>query len=458
MQNLGMDIHRFHTFEDQVAYFTDRTGVHLPRMTYGKGAFFRDLGQWSSTYSSQAQDMDCAHILPDPVQGLSFPRAVDVLSTTLSLSSQTIEPDEIYALMKTFGLPREKATQPVISLSGGEMLLLNFAKTKAMLPVVDGVVACSPIHWLNENSYQYWQKLVDACQKKQRFVDVALLMGEPFIDEETGKPESFSEPVSLVEWRLTLEHPVVEFEEIRFPSYHPASKIVYALADEAGHMGLQSPVLMTGDNGVGKSIFAKLMSGILKPSKGKFEIKAPNGNGYARLIFQDAIDQLFGKSIDGHLNWVFRFNKEKGEAARQIFAELDSEMREYFKDRPGEAKALGREDEHHTLLQAKISLIAERLATRPPVLVLDEPGWALSGPIARKLVGAVCRLAGKMQVAIVLISHHARWWEGMVHTHCHLEKQGSDQVVIRICGSSTSELYKNQVSRGPGSKVSRNRP
>ena len=142
-----MNIHRFNTFEDQVAYFTERTGVHLPRMTCGKGAFFRDLGQWSSTFSSQAQDMDCAHILPDPVQGLSFPRAVDVLSTTLSLSSQTIEPDEIYALMKTFGLPREKATQPVISLSGGEMLLLNFAKAKAMLPVVDGVVACSPIHW-----------------------------------------------------------------------------------------------------------------------------------------------------------------------------------------------------------------------------------------------------------------------------------------------------------------------
>lgn len=160
-------------------------------------------------------------------------------------------------------------------------------------------------------------------------------------------------------------------------------------------------------------------------------ISAPNGTGHARLIFQDAIDQLFGKSIDGHLAWVFRFDREKGAVAQQIYTELDSRMRDYFMDRSEEAEALGTPSEHCTLLQAKISLIAERLATRPPVLVLDEPGWGLSGPIARKLVESVCRIAGGLKVAIVLISHHARWWTGMVHSRCHLEKQGHDHVVIR---------------------------
>ena len=430
MQNPGMNIHRFNSFEKQVAYFTERTGVHLPRMTFGKGAFFRDLGQWSSTYSSQAQDMNCAHILPDPVQGLSFPRAVDVLSSALSLSSKAVDVDQIYGLLETFGLSREKATQPVISLSGGEMLLLNFAKAKAMLPAVDGVVACSPIHWLNENSYQYWERLVDACRERKCFIDVALLKGEPFIDEKTARPETLIKPVPMVEWQMVLDHPVVEFEEIRFPSYHPASRIKYGLTDGHGQLALKSPVLMTGDNGVGKSIFAKLLCGILKPAAGDLAIRAPNGTGYARLIFQDAIDQLFGKSIDGHLNWVFRFNREKGEAARDIYTKLDNAMRDYLKDRPDEANALGPEAVPTTLLQAKISLIAERLATRPPVLVLDEPGWALSGPIARKLVEAACRLAGEMKVAMVLISHHARWWKGMVHSHCHLEKQDTDQVRV----------------------------
>ena len=426
-----MNIHRFYSFENQVAYFTERTGVHLPRMTYGKGAFFKDLGKWSSTYSRQAQDVSCAHILPDPVQGLSFPRAVDVLSSALSLSSKAIDPAEIYALLETFGLTREKATQPVISLSGGELLLLNFAKAKAMLPSVDGVVACSPILWLNENSYQYWEKLVKACRGRQRFVDVALLKGEPFIDEETVKPENIKDTVPGVEWQVVLNQPIVEFEEIRFPSHHPASRIAYGLAEGSGPMELASPMLLTGDNGVGKSIFAKLLGGILKPAAGSLAIEAPNGTGHARMIFQDAIDQLFGKSISGHLNWVFRFNREKGDAAHRIYAKIDDEMRAYFKDRPKEAQALGPQSERCTLLQAKISLVAERLATRPSVLVLDEPGWGLSGPVARKLVETVCRLAGGMQIAIVLISHHARWWKGMVHMHCHLEKQDSGHVAIR---------------------------
>ena len=74
-----------------------------------------------------------------------------------------------------------------------------------MLPFVGGVVACSPIHWLNENSYQYWEKLVDNYQQKQCFVDVVLLEGEPFIDEETIKPKTIIEPVPTVEWRLILD-------------------------------------------------------------------------------------------------------------------------------------------------------------------------------------------------------------------------------------------------------------
>ena len=105
-------------------------------------------------------------------------------------------------------------------------------------------------------------------------------------------------------------------------------------------------------------------------------------------------------------------------------------MRAFFKDRPEAAEALGPQTGRRTLLQAKISLVAERLAMRPPVLVLDEPGWGLSGATARKFVETVCRVAGRMQVAVVLISHHARWWKGMIHAHCHLEKQTEDRVVV----------------------------
>ena len=423
-------ITRFNSFEKQVSYFTHKTGVHLPRMTFGKGAFFKDLGMWSNTYHSRIDKIESVHILPDPVQGLSFPRAIDVLSSALSLSSEVIDETKIYELLDYFGLGEEKATQPVISLSGGETLLLNFAKAKAMLPYVDGIVACSPIHWLNENRYHYWEKLVGYYDEKHCFVDVALLEGEPFIDEVNEAPEALVHRMPVVGWCLSLEDPVIIFEEIRFPSYHPASRIEYYTGG-CETLDLQSPVLLTGDNGVGKSIFAKVLSGIIKPFSGAVSIQSPNGNGWSRLIFQDAIDQLFGKSIDGHMDWVFRFDGQKRQVAGKIYNEIDTTIREYTKDYPAHHEALGPPSEHCTLLQAKISLISERLATRPSVLILDEPGWGLSRSIARKLVEAVCRTAGNLKVAVVLISHHARWWQSMVHSRCHLSRNGRDTVVIR---------------------------
>lgn len=423
-------ISRFNSFEKQVLYFTHKTGVHLPRMTFGKGAFFKDLGMWSNTYRSRTGKTEFVHILPDPIQGLSFPRAVDVLSSALSLSSNTVDEDEIYGLLEYFGLSEEKATQPVISLSGGEILLLNFAKAKAMLPCVDGIVACSPIHWLNENRYHYWEKLTRYYDKKNCLVDVALLEGEPFIDEVNKEPEALEHTIPAVDWCLSLSDLTVIFEEIRFPSYHPASRIGYSIG--GGHtIDLQSPVLLTGDNGVGKSIFAKILSGIIKPSGGAVSIQSPNGDGCSRLIFQDAIDQLFGKSIDGHMDWVFRFDGQKRQVAGKIYNEIETAIREYTKDHPADREALGMQSGHCTLLQAKISLVSERLATLPSVLILDEPGWGLSRSIARKLVETVCRVAGNLKVAVILISHHARWWQCMVHSRCHLSRDGGDTVVIR---------------------------
>ncbi|MCG6909723.1 MAG: hypothetical protein LJE94_06305 [Deltaproteobacteria bacterium] len=424
-----MEINRFNAFEDQVSYFTEKTGVYLPRMTFGKGAFFRDLGTWSNTYRRQRQAGECVHILPDPVQGLSFPRPMDVLSSALSLSATNVEKGAVYDLLERFGLPAEKATQPVISLSGGEILLLNFAKAMAMRPFVSGLVACSPIHWLNEGRYHYWRKLADAFHHAGRFVNVALLKGEPFIDENNHPAAEDEGPVPAIDVQLVLEDPVVVFEEIRFPSYHPASRIAYRPDVGGQRLDLVSPVLMTGDNGVGKSVFGKLLCGIIKPAEGALAVAAPNKSGDARLIFQDAIDQLFGKSIDGHLGWVFRFDEKARRLARDLYAEIDGALRAHWEEGRDGAAAPAR---RCTLLQAKISLIAERLATRPAVLILDEPGWGLSRSIARRLVAVVCRAAANLDVAVVLISHHARWWQGMVHSRCHLSQAGSETVVMGV--------------------------
>jgi energy-coupling factor transport system ATP-binding protein len=204
----------------------------------------------------------------------------------------------------------------------------------------------------------------------------------------------------------------------------------YSACDK-NKLTLNSPTLLTGDNGVGKSVLSKILSGIIRTNKGEVSIQAPNGQCGARLLFQDSIAQLFGMSIDDHLDWVFKFEGDKRKVALSIYNEIDSVMREYLTVRGLDyLPALGEIATCNTLLQAKMSLIAERLASLPPLLILDEPGWGLSRSIARKFVWTVCQHASKYNVAILLISHQSDWWKGIIKSHLHLTKEHNANIRI----------------------------
>lgn len=432
-----VEISEFPSFEQQVSCFRDKTGVCLPRMTFGRGIFFRDFIGWMNGYGKKRQEMTSAHVLPNPAQGMSFPNAADVLSSALCLSpTHSHSEADIHKLLNNFGLPKDKATQSIVSLSGGELLLLNFAKAMAMLPAVDGIVACSPTHWLSKKRYKYWVSLEDAYLRAGKSVDVLLLDGEPFPNNSIKKDDPVPE-LTGVKWNLQVNEPEILFDEVQFPTYHPESVMKYSAQNE-GVFELNSPTLFTGDNGVGKSVFSKILAGIIKISDGKASIQAPNGSGNARLLFQDSITQLFGKSIDNHHDWVFRFEKDKRlgnlsicYAALSIYNEIDNSMREYFKNhRLKDISALGEQSKHNTLLQAKMSLIAERLASKPSLLILDEPGWGLSRSIARQFVWAICQQASKYNVAILLISHQSDCWEGIIKSHIHLTKMDNGNIGI----------------------------
>lgn len=428
------NIFTFHSFEEQLLCFKNKTGVHLPRMTCGRITFFRDFIYGLNNYGKSDQKITLAHILPNPAHGLSFPNAADVLSSALCLSrniKEHSELDMIQHLLETFGLPKDKATQSVTSLSGGELLLLGFAKANAMLPSVDGLVACSPTYWLNEQRYIYWNNLVNNYLSNGKYVDVLLLEGEPFPDNSININDDLMPKLAKdVKWEIQINEPEILFDEIQFPTYHPASIIKY-FAQNKKVFELISPTLLTGDNGVGKSVFSKILSRVKRLSSGDVTIKTPNGQGGACLLFQNSIEQLFGKSIDDHLDWVFRFEEDKRKIALSIYKELDSVMRVHIRNHGlMDSSAVGELTTHNTLLQAKMSLVAERLASVPPLLILDEPGWGLSRSIARKFVYAVCKQASKYGVAILLISHQLDCWKAMIKSHLHLTKEQDTNIRI----------------------------
>jgi len=426
-----MTISLFESYEEQLSYFTNVTNINLLPMTNGRTVFFKQLGSWFRDYSSESSSDYISYILPNPAQSLSFPTAIDVLSAALAMYQDSDSVDDAIELLMEFGLTPDKAGQPIVSLSGGELLLLNYAKAKAMLPTVNRMVACSPVHWLNINKYYYWDLLVSYYTGNKKNVDVVLLNGEPFPNKDELADSIYwhQEEIKQLHWKLFIDNPKVVFPEIKFPSYHPESSLEFI--SKYKELSLTSPTLVTGDNGIGKSIFAKVMAGVIKPVDGLVSFLSVNGKGNARLIFQDAIDQVFGMSIDAHLDWIFRFDSTRAKSARSIYSTIEQALRKTLHDNHfAGLSALGVAGKKTTLLQAKICLVAERIASSPPLIVLDEPSWGLSKSVSRIFLTEVCKQAHDNGVAVVIISHQPKWWDGLIQSHIQLTKQDDGKVML----------------------------
>jgi len=420
----------FDSYEEQVNYFVSLTKVKILPMTEGRISFLNQLGKWFSEYSNIESGQATASLIPpNPIHNFSFPTALEILSIAIKMHSDAYNVQNVYSLLEEYGLSKDKANQPIVSLSGGEILLLNYAKSNAMLPISTKLTACSPTYWLNSSKYEYWNKLARAFEEQGKHVNVALLRGEIFPGvNNTEMFEHFQEDENEIIWQLNAENPKVVFPEITFPSHTPESSIQYINNIKTK---LSSPTLITGDNGVGKSIFAKLLTGVLKPESGEVFAVSRNAKGYARMIFQDSIDQLFGMSIDNHMDWVFRGDANKSKLARTIYTEIESSLQASLHQNYFESLvALGESDKRTTLLQAKISLLSERIASLPPLIILDELGWGLSKPVSRLLLKEICLQAHKNGAAVAFISHQPDWWQGLIKSHMTLKKTDDNSVLI----------------------------
>jgi len=427
-----LEIHEFYSFEEQLSYFVNESKTSLIPTIPGARIFLGELGNWLVNYNDELTEDWVSVILPNPSQGMSFPTPFDVLSTILQLQfdSSSLN-DQVHNHLLEFGLDESMATRPVVSLSGGELLLLNYAKTKAMLPVVKGLFACSPLRWLNPKRFEMWEHLVSAMHHKNKFIDVSLLLGEPFIDYEYDAAAIFEKKATIPakKWELVLNDPKVTFQETSFPTYQEESCIEFECS--ASTMDLMSPSLVIGDNGIGKSVLAKVLSGIITPSEGDAYSVSQNGKGLARVLFQDSIEQLFGKTVDAHSQWVFRFDSWISKKAESIYQSMESAIRNdlhsfHFKG----ISSLGTADKKSSLLQAKLRLVAERISTSPPLLILDEPGWGLSKIVAQCFMHEACKHAHEHGVAVAIITHQPDWWADISRSIIRLSDLGKGRVGV----------------------------
>ena len=84
----------------------------------------------------------------------------------------------------------------------------------------------------------------------------------------------------------------------------------------------------------------------------------------------------------------------------------------------------------------KAALLAVRLCGRPAALILDEPDWGLSRPVALAFVFNVIKTAHKRGIPVVLISHKP-WWLNAAGSILQVQRsaggfQGTDPCAFKI--------------------------
>lgn len=421
-------IQRFFGFEDQLSAIRKHGAAVPPAVTSGFSGFIGGFRTWKE--SEQTLDPSIVVILPNPSLTLALPYPRDELAVAYSVALGRRPTDsEIAVLLNRFGLSAELADRPISALSGGERLLLNLARADIFSDLATRLVLCSPTQWLNVANYRFVVDLITKYQQKQKPIEILALQGEPDLEVELFESDTPDIGVEGLKWTLRLQDLAVRFEPSRYPRFTPGMSLTYRLEDGTD-LDLVSPTLLRGQNGVGKSVFSQVVSGLVRPSSGNVRIMSGGMHGKARLLMQDCILQLFAHSPLSHIRRVFQLDDERAELARQIYQDIQNQLREMVvvnSEIPPDL--VGSRDEPDTVLQAKIALVAERLVSNPPVLILDEPSWCLSKPIARMFVRTVCEIAHHRRIAVIVVSH-LNWWSGIANSELHMIR--SDAAVITV--------------------------
>lgn len=408
-------------FETAVQRLEDLSGRSMPALAQGGKNFFSSATSWLGGRMTAGT----AVVFADPSYNLATPYPRDELSMALALSSSHAGPTEVHALANSFGLTPDLLDRPILNLSGGERMLVSLCKAAALAPRTRLAILCSPYFWLDINNRARVGQVLELLVGPSTSSHLLLLLGEND-SERAPRGVTVQEPPPL-SWTLGLRDLTVCYPGSTFPRRTHPKIIRFAAADQ--RLSLSSPTLLRGPNGIGKTTLAKLLAGLKGNTTGSASIVSGGYSGYARLQLQDPLLHLFAQTPEAHLWRVFACSKDARKEALALFGALQDECAEALAGQvPG--ASVGARESPTTVLQAKLALAAERLIARPPLLILDEPGWCLSKPVALAYLRAVTRAAHQRGTAILIISHQAEWWEPLATDAIVMEKRG-DTVQLR---------------------------
>lgn len=325
----------------------------------------------------------------------------------------------------------DKAGRDLRALSGGERQRVAIASVLAMRPFV--LALDEPMANLDVDGTR---RLIDVLTDLNQSAGTTVVIAEHRLREaalaarrtvllDDGRVAADGETSAVLAdrgllRRLGLRRPAVEpqsdWESLIRPGRPPAGGIVVALegieASYGGeavlrdlHLTLREGecVALVGDNGSGKSTVARLLAGMIRPSRGtcRWTGGAPQPGTGVGILLQEPRDQVFCESVEqevafGPLNFDRR-------CSPVVDALLDAADLKPLRDRT--LHSLSHGQLHRTAL-------ASVLALEPRLLILDEPTVGQDWRHLALLMDVVQRqrAAG---AAVLLISHDFK----LIHRH-----------------------------------------
>jgi cobalt/nickel transport system ATP-binding protein len=191
--------------------------------------------------------------------------------------------------------------------------------------------------------------------------------------------------------------PAVSVQGLRFA--YPDGRVALAGVDLSVARGERVAIL--GPNGAGKSTLVLHLNGIHRPQQGSVAIGGttvapahlPDIRRRVGIVFQDPDDQLFMSTVRDDVAFG---PAHAGLRGADLDARVDAAL-----DAVGMAAQRGSTPHHLSFGQRRRVAVATVLATRPDVLVLDEPTANLD-PAARRELTDV--LAG-LDITLLVVTH-----------------------------------------------------
>ncbi|MCF8238643.1 MAG: hypothetical protein K9I85_10835 [Saprospiraceae bacterium] len=397
----------FENYETREQRFRELIFNLLPRKYAGVSTFWLDF---TANFNSIAEYEfnKQSYITSTPSDCIAFATPKQTINAA-AISAYEAE-DRAEETMDKFNLI-EIQDQEINTLSGGECVRLALAKAYVFSDLVNKLVISSPFVWLNPESNLYFEYVTTEYNNKNKKIIILTLEGE-----RSNKKIIFSKKFAPILFSISFKNVILNL--------NPLSELTKEHDNIQGiindiDIDLNSPCFLKGKNGSGKSIVSMSLSNVMQKS-GEATIQTDGKRGFARMMFQDVIAQTLNRDFEK----IIYYSGMEKEKVMTIYENLIFQYTTYFKNNKKKVPVFSYDEEigSKSIIEMKFILAAIRILDKPPLLILDEPGWGMTKISSFAFITSIIEVSHENAVPIIIITNN-NWYDNILNDSLIVSKK-----------------------------------